>query len=132
MAGTLKAILHNNSGTSSLEVATAFQTIELHDRFAETRMETIELHAVCLDDLAFVTVPCEIFCHFGKRIKARSPFPTTALFGLVNGDMGYCPTTEGNIGGHWGGDPMLAARWEATAGCRIVDEAARLLHSMEA
>lgn len=119
-------------GTLDLEVSTAFQTIELHDRFAESKKETIELHAVCLDDLAFVTVPCEIFCHFGKRIKARSPFRITAIFGLVNGDMGYCPTTEGIIGGHWGGDPMLAARWEATAGYRIVDEAARLLHSLNA
>ena len=114
----------------NLDVATAFQTIILHDRFAEKPRETVELHAVCLDDFAFVTVPCEIFSHFGQRIKARSPFAVTSLFGLVNGDMGYCPTTEGILGGHWGGDPMLAARWDVTAGYRIVDEAASLLHAL--
>lgn len=119
------------AGALNLEIATAFQTIVLHERYAERKTETADLHAVCLGDLAFVTVPCEIFSHFGHRIKARSPFAVTALFGLVNGDMGYCPTTEGIIGGHWGGDPMLAARWDVTAGYRIVDEAAGLLRSLK-
>jgi len=55
---------YQRKGTLNLKVETAFQTIELHDRFAESKKEAIELHAVSLDDLAFVTVPCEIFCHF--------------------------------------------------------------------
>jgi len=116
------------TGALDLEVATAFGTILLHDRFAGRPSETIELHGACINDLGFVTVPCEIFCHFGRRIKARSPFPITAVFGMVNGDMGYCPTTEGVIGGHWGGDPTIAARWDTSAGYRIADEASRLLH----
>ena len=123
---------YERDGTLSLEVSTAFQTLVLHDRFSESGKEPVDLHAVRIGDLAFVTVPCEIFCHFGKQIKARSPFPSTALFGIVNGDMGYCPTTEGIIGGHWGGDPMLAARWEAAAGYRIVDEASPLLRELNA
>jgi len=120
------------TGTLDLETSTAYQTLVLHERFAERNIEKVDLHAVRMNDLAFVTVPCEIFTHFGQRIKARSPFEITALFGLVNGDMGYCPTTEGILGGHWGGDPMLVARWDMTAGYRIVDEWAKLLYSLKA
>jgi len=122
---------YKETGKLDLEVATAFQTVELHKRFAGKMKESIDLHAVRIGDLAFATVPCEIFCHFGMRVKMRSPFPVTALLGLVNGDMGYCPTTEGIIGGGWGGDPKLAARWEGTTGYRIVDELTRLLHSLK-
>lgn len=116
----------------NLEIATAFQTLVLHERYAGRKIETVDVHAVRMGDLAFVTVPCEIFSYFGHRIKARSPFAITALFGLVNGDMGYCPTTEGILGGHWGGDPMLASRWDAAAGYRIVAEWAKLLYSLKA
>jgi len=39
-----------------------------------------------IDGLAFVSVPCEIFCHFGLQLKRRSPFPATAVFGVTNGE----------------------------------------------
>lgn len=118
------------TGALDLEVSAAWGAILLHERFGADPREMIELHAACLDGLAFVTVPCEIYTHFALRIMARSPFPTTALFGIVNGDMGYCPTIEGVMGGHWGGDPTYWTRWDVTAGYRIVDEAARLLHAL--
>ena len=118
---------HEKTGELNLDVSTALQTILLHERFGENPTERIRVHAACLNDLAFVSVPCEMFCHFGLRIKARSPFPITAFFGLVDGDMGYCPTTEGVMGGHWGGTPMLAARWDPSVGYRITDELVRVL-----
>ena len=77
---------------------------------------------------AFVTVPCEIFCHFGLELKRRSPFPITAVFGLTNGDMGYCPTIEGAMGGSWEGTGSLISRWDVQTGYRIVDEWSRMLH----
>ena len=77
-------------------------------------------------------MPCERLCHFADSIRARSPFAVTALFGIVNGDMGYCPTIEGIMGGHWGGDPMIASRWAPDAGYRIVDEASRMLRALRA
>ena len=123
---------YRQTGELDLDMATAHGTVLLHDRFADNPAETIDVHAACINGLAVITVPCEIFCHFGHRIGARSPFPATTVFGIVSGDMGYCPTTEGIMGGHWGGDPTITARWEPTTGYRIVDEAARLLHELHA
>ncbi|MFP4026605.1 MAG: hypothetical protein ACLFWL_02310 [Candidatus Brocadiia bacterium] len=118
------------NGELNLEVATAYQMKVLHDRFAADPVEAVDIHVGSIGDLAFVTAPCELFTRFGKHIKARSPFEHTAIFGHVNGLMGYCPTTAGIIGGHWGGDPMYGCRWEETTGYRLVDEASALLYSL--
>ena len=118
----------NVDDTDGLSLATAHLTLLFHERFGNKRAEAIDLHAGCLGELAFVTVPCEIFCHFGLELKRRSPFHTTAVFGLTNGDMGYCPTIEGAMGGSWEGTGSLISRWDVQTGYRIVDEWSRMLH----
>ena len=107
---------------------TAYLTLLFHERFGDKKTETIDLHAGRLGELAFVTVPCEIFCHFGLELKRRSPFSNTAVFGLTNGDMGYCPTIEGAMGGSWEGTVSLTSRWDVQTGYRIVDEWSRMLY----
>ena len=118
------------SDAPGLTVPTAHMTLLLHERFGGKETETIDLHAGHVGELAFVTVPCEIFCHFGLQTKRRSPFPTTAFFGITNGDMGYCPTIEGAMGGSWEGTVALTSRWEEKAGYRIVDELCRMLFEL--
>ena len=98
----------------------------------EDTTETIDLHAGRIGELAFVTVPCEIFCHFGLQVKRRSPFPITAVFGVTNGEVGYCPTIEGAMGGSWEGTVSLTSRWDVKTGYRIVDEWSRMLYELEA
>ena len=115
-----------------LTAATAHMTLLLHERFGDRETETIDLHAGHVGGLAFATVPCEIFCHFGLQVKRRSPFPATAVFGIVNGDMGYCPTIEGAMGGSWEGTVSLTSRWEERAGYRIGDELSRMLFELRA
>lgn len=44
--------------------------------------------------------------------------------------MGYCPTTEGLMGGHWEGTVSLSSRWDERGGYIIVDEATRLLNEL--
>jgi len=118
------------TGALSLEIATAHHMVVLEERFGESKVEMVDLHVGSINGLGFVTAPCELFTHFGRCIKARSPFACTVILGHVNGLMGYCPTTEGIIGGHWGGDPTYSARWDEKAGYRIVDEAVALLHQI--
>ena len=115
-----------------LTAATAHKTLLLHERFGDQETETIDLHAGHVGGLAFATAPCEIFCHFGLQVKRRSPFPVTAVFGVTNGDMGYCPTIEGAMGGSWEGTVALSSRWEVEAGYRIADELSRLLYELRA
>jgi hypothetical protein len=114
----------------NLDACTAFMNILFQERFGGMDHETIDLHAGRVGDLAFAAVPCEIFNHFALRLIDRSPFPITALFGVVNGDMGYCPTIEGVMGGHWEGKSSLTSRWCEKAGYIIVDEACRMLNEL--
>jgi len=120
----------NSDVPNNLLIATAHLTILFHERFGDKTTETISLHAGRLGELAFVTVPCELFCHFGLELKRRSPFPITAVFGITNGDMGYCPTIEGTMGGSWEGTGSLISRWDVQTGYRIVDEWSRMLHGL--
>ena len=118
----------NSDVLNNLLIATAHLTLLFHERFGDKTTETFNLHVGRLGELAFVTVPCEMFCHFGLELKRRSPFPITAVFGLTNGDMGYCPTIEGAMGGSWEGTGSLISRWDVQTGYRIVDEWSRMLH----
>ena len=120
----------NTAADGGLALATAHLTLLFHERFGDKTTETVDLHAGRLGELAFVTVPCEIFCHFGLELKRRSPFPITAVFGITNGDMGYCPTIEGAMGGSWEGTGSLISRWDVQTGYRIVDEWSRMLHGL--
>jgi neutral ceramidase len=115
-----------------LVAPTAYQTLLLKERFGDKTHEQIDLHAGYIDEFAFATVPCEIFCHFGLQLKRRSPFPSTSVFGLVNGEAGYCPTMEGVIGGSWEGTVQLLSRWEEKAGYLIVDELSEMLYELHA
>ncbi|HKG25490.1 MAG TPA: hypothetical protein VKB09_07560 [Thermomicrobiales bacterium] len=55
------------------------------------RVET-EIQVLRIGDLALVALPGEIFVELGLAIKARSPFPLTAVVGLANDYVGYVPT----------------------------------------
>jgi neutral ceramidase len=113
-----------------LDVAKAHGILRYHQEFAGRAKEPVDLHAGRVGELAFVTVPCELFCHFGLQLKRRSPFPTTAVFGLVNGTAGYVGSMEGIMGGSWEGSVSIGSRWDVTAGYRLVDEWSRMLHEL--
>jgi len=115
---------------ASLTYPTAHMTLLFHERYGSMETEAVDLHAGLVGELAFVTVPCEIFCYFGLQLKRRSPFPITAVFGITNGEMGYCPTIEGALGGSWEGTVSLTSRWDVGTGYRIVDEWSRMLYTL--
>jgi len=113
-----------------LDLLNAYMALTYHEQFGGRTTETIDLHAGHIDGLAFVSVPCEIFTHFALQVKRRSPFPATALFGVTNGDMGYCPTIEGVMGGSHEGTVKYVSRWDVTAGYLITDELSRMLYDL--
>ena len=113
-----------------LDLLNAYMALTYHEQFGDRETETIDLHAGHVDGLAFVTSPCEMFTHFALQVKRRSPFPATAFFGLTNGQMGYCPTMEGVLGGHHEGTVKYTSRWDVTAGYLITDELARMLYTL--
>jgi len=117
-------------GWADLEMCNAYMSLTFHEQFGDRTTETIDLHAGYIDGLSFVSVPCEIFTHFALQVKRRSPFPTTAMFGLTNGSMGYCPTIEGVMGGSWEGRVKYTSRWHERAGYLITDELAKMLFEL--
>ena len=76
-------------GISSVYHANAI--LSRQDR-AETG--TMELAAVRIGDMAFVTMPFESFCAQGIYVKKHSPFPMTMIFSCANGGWNYVPTKE--------------------------------------
>lgn len=54
----------------------------------------LELNALSLGDISFVTIPNEVFAAQGIRMKAESPFETTFVISCCNGSNGYLPTVK--------------------------------------
>jgi len=52
------------------------------------------------------------------------------VVGIADGYHGYCPTTEGVLGGGYSGEPLHWTRLATDAGYQIVDAASRLLHGL--
>ena len=55
---------------------------------------SVELQALHLDDLAYVTAPAEVFNEIGSAVKKGSPFGDTFFMGYSNGSIGYIPVPE--------------------------------------
>ncbi len=54
----------------------------------------VPLTAVSLGDVAFATVPYEMFHQNGQQVKEGSPFKTTFICEVTNGDFVYVPAAE--------------------------------------
>jgi neutral ceramidase len=87
-----------------------------------------EVSAFRIGPLAAVTVPGELFCEIGMRIKAASPLPYTLIAGYTNGSVGYLPTAEAYTEG--GYEVTHACRVDPAAGEMIAAEAGRLLSAL--
>jgi hypothetical protein len=88
-----------------------------------------EVSAFRIGPLAAVTVPGELFCEIGMRIKAASPFPHTLIAGYANGSVGYLPTAEAYPEG--GYEVTHACRVDPEAGQMIEAAAGRLLGELD-
>jgi len=71
-------------------------------------------------DLAFVSLPGEVFVELGSAIKAGSPFKNTIVAELANGSVGYIPTRTAYPQGAY---EVLSARMAAGGGETLVDSA---------
>ena len=68
----------------------------LYKKLHETQNRPVAVEQTCIaaGDAAFISFPGEMFTEIGKRIKAESPFASTYIIGLANGESGYLPTKK--------------------------------------
>lgn len=108
-----------------LDQVKAFQAVEVAGRLGKAF--AVEVQVISLgDDLAFVSLPGEIFVELGLAIKAGSPFKQTVCAELANGSVGYIPNRVAYSQGNY---EVVSARVAAGSGERLVDEALRQLRA---
>jgi hypothetical protein len=73
-----------------------------HDQDTHPSFE-MELHAIRLGNVVFVTNPFELFLDFGQQIKARSVAEQTFIVQLCGGTGGYLPSARAEMLGGYGG-----------------------------
>jgi hypothetical protein len=111
-----------------LDQVQAFKAVDVAARVGKPL--TVEVQVVTLgDDLAWVSLPGEIFVELGLSIKHGSPFRQTAIHTLANGGIGYIPTKRAYSEGNY---EVVSARCAEGGGELLVAAALKQLRSRKA
>jgi len=109
-----------------LEQVKAFQVLDVKNKEGEPYEVEVQVIAIG-QEIAWVSLPGEIFVELGLSIKNGSPFKQTIIAELANGSIGYIPTrrayTEGNY------EPV-SARCAEGSGEMLVESAIRQLRNL--
>jgi hypothetical protein len=106
-----------------LDQVQAFKAADVAARLGKPL--AVEVQVISLgDDLAWVSLPGEIFVQLGLAVKAGSPFKQTMIAELANGAIGYVPTRVAYSQGNY---EVVSARCAAGSGERLVDAALKQL-----
>jgi neutral ceramidase len=109
-----------------LDQVWAYKVLDVSAR--EGRPQEVEVQVVALgDDLAWVSLPGEIFVELGLAIKQDSPFKHTIIAELANGAIGYIPSRRAYAQGNY---EVVSARCAEGSGERLVDAAVRILKGL--
>ncbi len=110
------------------EMVRAFKVVDVAARKGEP--QHVEVQVIALgSEIAWVSLPGEIFVELGLAIKQDSPFPQTIIAELANGAIGYIPSRRAYAQGNY---EVESARCAAGSGERLVDAAVRLLNELHA
>ena len=111
---------------SFMDAVKAFKILDVAAR--EEKPIDVEVQTITLgDQLAFVSLPGEIFVELGMAIKLDSPFPTTVVAELANGAIGYIPSKRAYPQGNY---EVVSARCAEGSGEMLVEAAVRSLSAL--
>lgn len=106
----------------------AFKVLDVQAR--EGKPLEVEVQVIALgEEIAWVSLPGEIFVELGLAIKAGSPFKQTIIAELANGAIGYIPTARAYTEGNY---EVVSARCAAGSGEMLVASAIRQLRKLHA
>lgn len=111
-----------------MEQVRAFRILDVAER--KGTPYRVEVQALALGtDVAWVSLPGEVFAELGLAIKKQSPFKYTFVVTLANENIGYIPDRRSYAEGNY--EPE-SARCAPGSGERLADAAVRLLTGLHA
>lgn len=117
------AATQDDRGGNFMKLVRAYRALDVAGRAGKPHR--VEVQVIALGrDLAWVSLPGEVFVELGLAIKKRSPFQRTFVIELANENIGYIPDRRSYAEGNY--EPE-SARCAAGSGEKLVDAAAKLL-----
>ena len=113
----------NEPKTTFLEKVKSFQVLDVVARNGKAWEVEVQVAALG-DEVAWVSLPGEIFVELGLAIKKGSPFKLTLIAELANGSIGYIPDQLAYAQGAY---EVVSARCAEGSGEKLVQTALRLL-----
>jgi hypothetical protein len=109
-----------------MEKVEAYKILDVAAR--EGKPHEVEVQVIALGgEVAWVSLPGEIFVELGLAIKQASPFRHTVIAELANGSIGYIPNRPAYLEGNY--EP-ISARCAAGSGELLVESAVRQLRTL--
>ncbi len=121
-----KEVVKRGAQAKFMEQVKAYQALDVKNR--NGKPQEVEVQVIALGkDLAWVSLPGEIFVELGLSIKAASPFKQTQLAELANGSIGYIPNRSAYAEGNY---EVVSARCAEGSGEMLVTAALKLLNEL--
>jgi neutral ceramidase len=110
----------------------AKETVLLDALLQQEPAVEVEVQAIQVGPVAFVSNPAELFVEYGLELKKKSPFPFTFPVELANGCVGYVPTQEAfsKTGGGYETRLTSYSNLEITAGKQFIEAGVELMRTM--
>lgn len=130
----LELVVQEPQEVGTTEWTFAKETVLLDALIQNKPQKEVEVQAIQVGPMVFVSNPAEYFVQYGLDIKKGSNFPFTFVVELANGCVGYVPTEEA-FGPHGGGYETRLTSYsnlEVTAGTQFANEGIKLANEMTA
>ncbi len=122
---TVRTVRDSDPG-GFMKLVHAFKVLDVYGR--QGKPLEVEVQAITLgDDLAWVSLPGEIFVQLGLDLKLDSPFKQTMIAELANGSIGYIPNRRAYPQGAY---EVVSARCAEGSGEMLVRAAVGLLREI--
>jgi hypothetical protein len=128
----MELVVQDPKEVGATEWTFAKETVLLDAIIQNKPQKEVEVQAIQVGPIVFVSNPAEYFVQYGLDIKKGSNFPFTFVVELANGCVGYVPTEEA-FGPHGGGYETRLTSYsnlEITAGTQFANEGIKLANEM--